>query len=336
MSNQSLRQASVRAVTGTAYHYEGDWLALFDAQSVTAGTFNDRMRVWLNSQMGTSYQFLSDAMHAYAVFQGFTSWDEMGTFTPYDTAAASYFAAQSTRESVSFRSAVNTFISGLKTDSLWNILDGGNILACSTVANAFVDFKVPSRIATRAGSPTHTFAAGVGFTGSGAAAANQTDYIETGFIPFSANGNFVQDSAQISVYSRTSGQGAGADIGGVGTAASFRYRTRHTSDSVFGNANASGANVTLAASVLDGSGFFIVSRTGPTTTTTYRNGVAIGTSVTASTGNLDVPIRYLQMQSSGASTKQLSFGSYGGGLDATQAANLNTRVTTLLTALGAN
>lgn len=80
--NQSDRQASVRAVTGTAWTYEGDWSALFDSASIPAGSFNGRLLAWINSTMSASYTELNGAMQAYAVSQGAASWNELGTFTP--------------------------------------------------------------------------------------------------------------------------------------------------------------------------------------------------------------------------------------------------------------
>lgn len=77
--NQSDRQASVRAVTGTAWTYEGDWSALFDSASIPAGSFNGRLLAWINSTMSASYTELNGAMQAYAVSQGAASWNELGT-----------------------------------------------------------------------------------------------------------------------------------------------------------------------------------------------------------------------------------------------------------------
>lgn len=79
MSNQSDVQAAVRNVTGTALSYEGDWHALFDAQSVPAGTFNERMLSLLNTSLGASYTGLPAAQQAYAVSLGFTNWSSMNT-----------------------------------------------------------------------------------------------------------------------------------------------------------------------------------------------------------------------------------------------------------------
>lgn len=82
MSNQGLRHAAVRAATGTALTYDGDWHALFDAAAIPAGDFNGRMLAWINGRLGSSYAEIDGAMSAYAVSQGFPSWSEMGTFTP--------------------------------------------------------------------------------------------------------------------------------------------------------------------------------------------------------------------------------------------------------------
>lgn len=81
MSNQGLRQQSVRDVTGTALTYEGDWHALFDLQGIASGTFNERLLLWINDQLGTAYTNLPGAMQAYAEDQGVYNWDSMGVFS---------------------------------------------------------------------------------------------------------------------------------------------------------------------------------------------------------------------------------------------------------------
>lgn len=80
MSNQGARQASVRAVTGTAYPYEGDWHALFDMAGIPVGTYNERLLAWINDYLGTSYTNVNDAMAAFAIDNGVSSWNELGTF----------------------------------------------------------------------------------------------------------------------------------------------------------------------------------------------------------------------------------------------------------------
>jgi hypothetical protein len=82
MSNQEKRQQSVRGVTGTAYTYNEDWLALFAADGITSGTFDDRMLAWCNFKLSSAYTNTNDAMKAYAASKSAASWDHLGTFTP--------------------------------------------------------------------------------------------------------------------------------------------------------------------------------------------------------------------------------------------------------------
>lgn len=81
MSNQSGVQASIRANTGTAHNYQGDWHALFDADGIAAGTFNERLLTWINGQLSAAYANIADAMQAFAVSQGFSSWSAMDSLS---------------------------------------------------------------------------------------------------------------------------------------------------------------------------------------------------------------------------------------------------------------
>lgn len=78
MSQQSLLQQSIRDITGTALDYNGDWLALMASDSITTGTFDERLLLWINTTLGTSYTNLPEAQQAFAVDQGYTSWSHMG------------------------------------------------------------------------------------------------------------------------------------------------------------------------------------------------------------------------------------------------------------------
>lgn len=80
--NQQLRQNLVRTVTETSGTYEDDFHALFTVRSIAAGFFNDRLKAYINAQLLSNYLFLDDAKKAFAVNQGATSWNELGTFTP--------------------------------------------------------------------------------------------------------------------------------------------------------------------------------------------------------------------------------------------------------------
>jgi hypothetical protein len=80
MTQQGLRQASARDLSGfaTETNYNEDLLRLFDAESVPAGTFNERQLRWINTRMGASYTNLDEAMQAYATSQGAANWSAMG------------------------------------------------------------------------------------------------------------------------------------------------------------------------------------------------------------------------------------------------------------------
>lgn len=80
-TNQEGVHAAVQAVTGTSASYLSDWHALFDDDSITVGSWNSRMIAWVNQTLGTSYASLNDAMNAFAIDQGFASWQDMNTFS---------------------------------------------------------------------------------------------------------------------------------------------------------------------------------------------------------------------------------------------------------------
>lgn len=80
-TTQGDRQAAVRASTGTALDYNGDWSALFDQAGIAAGDWNGRMLAWINAQLSASYASVPTAMQAYAASQSAPNWSSMGTFT---------------------------------------------------------------------------------------------------------------------------------------------------------------------------------------------------------------------------------------------------------------
>lgn len=95
-SQQGLRQASVRAVTGTALTNEGDWGALFDAAGIPQGDFNGRMLTWLNLKLSTAYADVNQALQALAEANAAFNFSSLGTFdastvpaAPVNTAAPS-------------------------------------------------------------------------------------------------------------------------------------------------------------------------------------------------------------------------------------------------------
>ena len=81
-TNSEAKQASVRGVTSTTGTYNEDWLALFTARSIPAGTFNERLLAYINGELSTSYTDINLALQAFAVDQDDDNFSSMGTFTP--------------------------------------------------------------------------------------------------------------------------------------------------------------------------------------------------------------------------------------------------------------
>jgi len=80
MSQQGLRQASVRAESGTTLNYEGDWHAMWDGQGIAAGPFNQRMLLYINEKLGVTYTELNGAMAALAADEGVDNFSSLGSF----------------------------------------------------------------------------------------------------------------------------------------------------------------------------------------------------------------------------------------------------------------
>lgn len=80
MTQQADRQASVRAVTGTALTNEGDWMALFDAASIPPGPFDGRFLAWLNLKLSAAYGEINGAMQALAAANNAFNFSSLGTF----------------------------------------------------------------------------------------------------------------------------------------------------------------------------------------------------------------------------------------------------------------
>ena len=81
-TNSEAKQASVRGVTSTTGTFNEDWLALFTARSIPAGSFNERLLAYINGELSTSYTDINLALQAFAVDQDDDNFSSMGTFTP--------------------------------------------------------------------------------------------------------------------------------------------------------------------------------------------------------------------------------------------------------------
>ena len=81
-TNNEARQIAIRTVTSTTGTVNEDWLALFTARSIPAGTFNERLLAYINGELRTTYTDVNLAMQAFAVVQCDYNFSSLGTFTP--------------------------------------------------------------------------------------------------------------------------------------------------------------------------------------------------------------------------------------------------------------
>lgn len=76
-TNQSQRQSQVRAASGTARNLNEDWHAYWDVLGIADGNFDERMLLWVNQALSTSFVNTANAMQAYAEDRGFLNWSSM-------------------------------------------------------------------------------------------------------------------------------------------------------------------------------------------------------------------------------------------------------------------
>lgn len=256
----------------------------------------------------------------------------------YDAAAVAYFAAVVTAGgtlSTSDKTIYNTLFAGLRTDGLLSILDRLSV-AAPTATPTLVDL-ISLTTQTPVNSPS--FVASQGYAGDGA-----TSYINTGFTP--GSGHFALGSASFGVYTRTSRTGTGGCNMGCSGGEAAHPETDFYPHYTDGNAYLDVVVVAPNAATPPANvqGMWVLSRTSSTIQVAYQNGSAFNSPGSVSQGaslpNTSFSVGANTNGSSGAhydySTDQNAAWFIGGGLNATQAANLTTRVNNFFTSYGTN
>lgn len=230
--SQGTLQASIRAVTGTALSFNGDWLALFDAAGIPAGTFNERLLQWLNAQMGTSYASLPGAQAAYAASQGATTWSAIrsigaGGGPTVDADAEAFLArAEATGATLdqAYRDATNQLVADLKAAGAWDALDVIVNLCAPTRSVALLNLKGDVYNAVTAGAPV--FAANDGITMSGNNDGVNVPYVfpqNAGTFGFGIRGYVFQANARLYSDTETIYNLAQTGAANDGTLSSYRF-----------------------------------------------------------------------------------------------------------------
>jgi len=79
-TNSEAQHAALRTRTSTTGTLNEDWMELFDLDSIPAGTFNERLHLWLEAKLADTFVSLPEAQQAYAVDQSFDNWSSIGTW----------------------------------------------------------------------------------------------------------------------------------------------------------------------------------------------------------------------------------------------------------------
>lgn len=254
-----------------------------------------------------------------------------GAGSSYSAEATALFARFSSQPDATRKGHIDTLITALKDDGIWDKMDALYILAAHDAQAAQRNWKADAFNLTEAG--TITFAADDGYTGNGT-----TGYLETGFNPTAEADLFSLDSAHMGVWSLTNAQRNGTMMGGrtaSGTAEAW-FNPRNTSDQVvrrFNDATTdSGAN-------LDSSGLFTHVRTASNATVIYRNAVSIDSSAVVSTAMPNVTFHISALNTGGTAgsfdNRQLSIAHLGSSLTSTEVTDLHAAFSAYLTAVGA-
>jgi hypothetical protein len=200
----------------------------------------------------------------------------------------------------------------LEIDSLAQFFDVVYIFANETEETALRNLVKRSFDATAQNTPT--FAQFEGYTGGG------TKYINSNFNPTSSGIMYTQNSASISIYTRTDVSGDYYDVGAVSGTAWSMLVLRTATNTIGGRINDDGG---FSYSNLNSTGFYSVNRRTSLTREVYKNGESIGTSSRASTGLPNLNFYMLGYNYEGAfgkpSPRQLSLVLLGKGADDIQA-----------------
>jgi hypothetical protein len=186
----------------------------------------------------------------------------------YSAEATAFFARLGTPPTDARKAQYDTLISALVAGGVWAKLDILYVTAAASSATALTNLKQSAYPASFYVN-TAAFTVDQGFMG---AAGTR---VTTGFIPSTAGGNFALNSASIGAWTTTAGLNAGALVGQRSTPTSSRaFIYPRTGGNTLTWVNSNGGNSIAAAS---SAGFWVASRTASNLTTTYKDGVSLGT-----------------------------------------------------------
>jgi len=256
----------------------------------------------------------------------FASVHGTGGGTTLDADAQAFITAAAITD-LTQQSAVNQLVIDLKADGVWSKMKAIYPFVGGTATTHKFNLKNP--LDTDAAFRIQFFG-GVTHDSNGIQGNAINSYGNTFFIP---NSHLSASSQHISIYSRTNSSGTFRDIGvstsGLNTLA---CTLRWSDNNLYFNNGAGFASV----SNLNSQGFYISNKIVSGTVVAYKNGASVASALSADA--LATHSSYIMAWNAAGSaqsgtSRQYSFASIGDGLTDTEAANLNTRITTFQTTL---
>lgn len=316
-TQQGLRQASVRAVSGTTLNYEGDWHAMWDLQGIAVGPFNQRMLLYINEKLGTSYTELNGAMAALAASESADNFQALGTFdastyTFVNAEAEAVVTAFSVQPSAARMELIDTLVGALKTAGVWDLLDLLYISAAHDTQAKNINWKNPATFTlTNVGSGP-AFVVDRGVTGSASNA------LKTGFVPSTNGVNYVLNSASVWAWVLTN---VAATVRAVGndTGNQCHVIPRSATDTLRAALNTS-SSTTGPSSITTSIGFSGASRAVSGTVKHWKNGVQVGADEASTSVAVSAVEQYIcGSNASGFYTGQVAAAAWGAALTGKEA-----------------
>jgi hypothetical protein len=263
---------------------------------------------------------------------------------------ATTFLARTSGLSGTETTAVTNLMCGLVTDGLFTNSASGYcttnfdviyIFAINTTTTALLNVCSTSFGGTANGAPS--FSADAGYTGVD---SSNTVFIDTGFNPSTAGGNFSQNSAHLSIWSNTnttSGASGGITIGSANLTSTNQLSNvmpKYNDGNAYFRITESGSGSAGTANA-NSTGHYLANRSGASAEQGYKNGSSILTNTTASASLVNGNLYVLAQNQVGSSNLfgsaiQIGLVSIGASLNSTQVGNLCHRFNLYMTAVNGN
>jgi hypothetical protein len=259
----------------------------------------------------------------------------------YDADVLAYVATFAVDPGVTYKNALQTCVSGLKTDGVWTILDWLLDLEAPEQEPSLKNLKNPAQTLSTVGTVgtqiIYTANPAAGGTKGGWEGDGSVGYLTFG-VTFDSMANFALDSATVGAWCNNQGAGSGAKPHVSDLHASF-YRivlnaaSGGSQETFRGNDSNSGNSATST----DRKGHRTVTVDGSNSKNFYKAGAAVVTAVArTSAGVSSGNGALLCQQGTVFCADRLAAAYAGGALNATQVANLHSRLNAFLTARGSN